>query len=90
MAITHPKNPAPVVDGKCNSLLWNCKGEIDGEKCDYHYPDAEATVCPECNTPRRRCLRSPLRGREACAFHGGKALMGADHPKYRGGCFSFD
>lgn len=84
MAITHPDNPAQVVDGRCNALLWNCQGEIDGERCDYHYDNATATICPVCNTPRRRCLRYPLKGRDACSVHGGKTLMGIDSPAYKG------
>lgn len=84
MALTHPNNPAPPTEGRCNALLWNCKGEIDGEPCDYRYPDAEGTVCPFCGTPRQRCKSWPIKGREACMFHGGKALMGIDHPTYKG------
>lgn len=86
MAYNHPTHPAAKNEGGnyCNALLWNCKGP----ECDYHYENAEAVVCPICNTPRTRCKAHPINGRESCKFHGGKALMGIHHPTYKGGSLS--
>lgn len=86
MAITHPEHPAPITEGRCNALLWNCQGDDpeSGERCEYHYENNADVECPICHTPRRRCLRYPLQGREACSYHGGKALQGINHPHYRG------
>ena len=81
MAVTHPDHPAPLNTGNfCNALLWNCKGD----DCDYHYENATATECPVCGTPRRRCKRPPINGRDACGVHGGKSLIGMAHPSYNG------
>lgn len=80
MALNYPNHPAPTVENRCNSLLWNCKGE----ECDYHYEDQYQTECPICGTPRRRCKVYPIDGRDSCKFHGGKTLMGVNHPSYQG------
>lgn len=89
MAITHPTHPAVITEGRCNALMWNCKGKDDeGNECDYHYTDEHAAECPHCGTPRRRCLNFPEKGREACRFHGGRALRGHQSPLYKGKGFS--
>lgn len=89
MAITHPTHPAKIIDGKCNALLWNCKGvDNEGNACDYHFVNAEETDCPLCGTMRRRCTNNPLVGKESCKFHGGRALSGTAHPNYQGKGFS--
>jgi hypothetical protein len=69
------------LDGRCNNILWNCKGE----ECDYHYEDDKTTACPLCQTPREYCSKYPVKGKNGkCGWHGGKALVGVSHPGYKG------
>lgn len=75
-----PKNPNGDRKGRCNNILWNCKGE----DCDYHYQTKDETHCPICNAQRDYCSAYPIKGREKCKFHGGMALIGASHPNYKG------
>jgi hypothetical protein len=35
--------------------------------------------------PPRYCLESPLRGRDACKFHSGRARRGVEHPRFKNG-----
>lgn len=75
-----PKNPNGDLIGRCNNIRWNC-GHPD---CDYHYEDKETMQCPFCGTVREYCAGWPIKGREKCRFHGGRALMGVAHPQYQG------
>lgn len=67
-------------EGRCNNILWNCTGD----ECDFHYPNKEVMECPICGTVRSYCKAYPMKGREKCRVHGGKALRGINHPQYKG------
>ena len=66
--------------GRCNNIIWSCKNP----DCDYRYIDKETMECPECGEKRRFCAAYPTPGKKKCRFHGGKVLVGADHPHYKG------
>lgn len=65
---------------RCNQLLWNCKNP----DCDYRYTSRDDKFCLECDWPRQYCAGYPIAGRTRCRFHGGKTLIGADSPSYKG------
>lgn len=86
-SIPHPEIAVPINEGRCNSLIRNCRGITEeGEECDYQYNTFEEISCPECDTPRKRCANHPsVKGKNGrCRFHGGNSPSGLAHYNYQG------